>query len=310
LVRAERFLSFHASFLKENRTVKNHTLIATALLALASAVQAQKATDFVRTPLPEERESAQYVSSGESWPGGVVNWYYNPVNQPFSLRTADVLSTIQLAASRWAHMCNLTFNYMGTSTVNRNFQGDTVDRINVIGWGSFPTSLSSASGVTYWNYSRSTLAIVDADIYLNTQYIWSIRDVDAVMTHEFGHLIGLDHSDVKSAIMSADPYNSYEYQRTLRGDDVAGCTKLYGASPLALINRTLNWAEKNYPVELKSGAGITQGDADGFIYRYYSGSNSKAGVKNGTAYYMGADGIMQNMGPLTGFTPQVQAAGF
>ena len=35
-----------------------------------------------------------------------------------------------------------------------------------------------------------------------------------------------------------------------------------------------------------------------------------AGVKNGTAFFMGPDRIMQNMGPLGGFTPQVQAAGF
>lgn len=294
--------------------MKKHTLIALALLALLAltgAAQAQKTTvDFVRTPLPEERETAQYVSSGEYWPGGVVNWYYNPANQPLQLRTADVLATIQIAASRWAQMCNLTFNYLGTSTASRNFQDATVDRINVIGWGSFPFSLRDAAGITYWNYSRSTLAIVDADIFLNTQETWTLRDVDAVMTHEFGHMIGLDHSNVKTAIMSADPYNSFEYQRTLRGDDVAGCTKLYGASPNVLTNRTLNWAETYHASALKGGPVVTLGDADGFVYRYYPLSNSTAGVKNGTAYFMGPDRIMQNMGPLSGFTPQVQAAGF
>lgn len=288
-------------------------MIALALWSLAGAAQAQKAADYVRTPIAEQsdgRETAQYVSNGEYWAGGVINWYYNPANQPSYLKTGDVLSAVYIAAARWAQMCNLTFNYMGTSTASRNFQGGAVDRINVIGWDSFPITLWGSSGVTFWNYSRTTYAMADADIFLNTQESWTNRDVDAVITHEIGHMIGLQHSDVTSSIMSATPYNSYEYQRTLRGDDVAACAKLYGASPLALINRTLNWAEKNYPTELKSGPAITQGDNDGFIYRYYPASNSTAGVKNGTAYYMGPDRVMQNMGPLSGYIQRVQAGGF
>ncbi|MES2951820.1 MAG: M57 family metalloprotease [Pseudomonadota bacterium] len=288
--------------------------IVIALLTLIGEAQAQKTqtSDYFRSSLPEaeERETAQYVATGEHWPGGVVNWYYNPTDQPTYLKTEDVLASIHIAIARWAQMCSLTFNYLGTSTANRNFQDGTVDRINVIGWGYFPLALWFSSGVTYWNYSRSTSAMADADIFLNTRENWSIRDVEAVMTHEIGHMIGIEHSDVTSAIMSADPYNSYEFNRTLRGDDVAACAKLYGASPLALTNRTLNWAEKNFPSALKAGPSVTQGDGDGFVYRYYSGSNSTAGVKNGTAYYIGPDRVMQNMGPLSGYTPQVQAAGF
>lgn len=290
--------------------MKKLSVIALALWALAGAAQAQKNTDFVRTPMPEERETAQYISSGESWPGGVINWYYNPANQPFYLKTADVMGAIHVAIARWSQMCSLTFNYMGTSTANRNFDGGAVDRVNVVGWGSFPSSLSGASGVTYWNYLRSSLAIVDADIVLNTRDFWSLKDVDAVMTHEIGHLLGLDHSDVRSAIMSADPYNTYDYQRTVRGDDVAGCTKLYGASPLQLTNRTLNWAETYHASALKGGPVVTQGDSEGFVYRYYPASNSTAGAKNGTAYFIGPDRIMQNLGPLSNFTTQVQATGF
>ncbi len=281
-----------------------------ALLTLAGAAQAQKTTDYVRTPLPEERETAQYVVTGENWPSGFVSWYYNPANQPTNLKTDEVLGAIAVAISRWSQMCNLRFTYLGTSTANRNFEGSTVDRLNVIGWGDFPTSLRDSTGITYWNYSRSTLAIVDADIVLNSREKWTVRDVDAVMTHEIGHMLGLDHSNLTASIMSATPYNSYEYQRTLRGDDVAACTKLYGASPLALTNRTLNWAETFYASELKGGPVVTVGDNDGFVYSSYPASNSKAGVKNGTAYYVGPNGVMQNMGPLSGFTPQVQAAGY
>lgn len=295
-------------------------IAATTVLVLAAAAQAQQQAkqaapaDYVRTAIEEgagnSRETTQYIATGENWPAGNVYWYYNPINQPLNLKTSEVMASIQVAMSRWAQMCNLSFTYLGTSTANRNFEGGTVDRINVIGWASFPIDMRGSSGVTYWNFSRSTLAMLDADVVLNTRESWTPRDVEAVMTHEVGHMIGIEHSNTTASIMSAAPYNTYEYQRTLRGDDVAACTKLYGASPLALTNRTLNWAEKNYPAELKAGPAVTQGDSDGFVYRYYSGSNSKAGVKNGTAYYVGPNGVMQNMGPLSGFTPQVQAAGF
>lgn len=277
-------------------------------MALAGAASAQEAVvDYTRTPVPGDRETAQYVSGGERWPGGVVNWYYNSVFQPFTLNSVDVLATIQIALSRWAQMCNITFNYMGKTFASRNFVGSAIDGINVIGWEAFPQSQNDASGITYWNYRGQNM--VDADVSLNTYYKWTLADVDAVITHEAGHMVGLQHSNVSQAIMYANPYHSYEYQRTLRGDDVAGCTALYGASSNQLVNRTLNWAETAYASALQTGPAVTEGK-NGMIYRYYSKSKSTAGAKDGTAYFTGPDGVLQNMGPLSGFTSQVTAAGY
>lgn len=266
-----------------------------------------QAGEFSRLPVAGERETAQYVSRGERWLGGSVNWYYNPAHQPSNLRTDDVLTTIKIAASRWAQMCNITFNYMGLSNASRNFQGSAVDNVNVIGWDLFPLVDTYSSGITYWNY-RST-AMVDADIFLNTYWTWSLSDVDSVVTHEFGHFIGLQHSDKSESIMFANPYHNYAYQRTLRGDDINGCTALYGAAPNQLVNRTLNWAESFYASALVGGPAVTEG-RDGMVYRYYRASNSTAGAKDGVAYYTGPDGVQQNMGPLSAFTAQVTAAGY
>jgi hypothetical protein len=288
--------------------LKKLEMIALALLTLVGAAQAQQATDYSRMSMPADREMIESVQSGERWPAGIVNWYYNPANQPSNLGTNEVVNAMQVAAARWAQMCNLTFNYMGTTSANRNFVGDAVDRLNVIGWQPFPVSLQNSSAVTYWNYTPTT--IVDADIFLNSLGSWSLTDVDAVLTHEMGHMIGLQHSDVQASVMRANPYNSYAYQRTLRGDDAQGCANLYGAGPNALTNRTLNWAETFYASALQTGPVVTQGATDGYVYRYYPGSNSVAGAKNGTAYYTGSDGVLQNMGPVSGFTSQVTAAGF
>ena len=129
------------------------------------------------------------------------------------------------------------------------------------------------------------------------------------MTREFGKTIGLGVSDVSSSITSLANISNPNYQRTLRGDDVTACTSLYSAGPDALANRTLNWAENTFPSLLKGGT-MPTGLFDGYTYRYYPATNSYAGVKNGTAYFMGPDGSIQNMGPLSTFTPQVTAAGF
>ena len=115
-------------------------------------------------------------------------------------------------------------------------------------------------------------------------------------------MLGLDHSDVEPAITSADPYNSYDYQRTLRDKDVAACTKLYGKSLLSLTNRTLNWAKAFQASALKGGPVVTREGNDGFGYHYYPASNSTARVKNGIVWYMGPDSAIQDMGPPGGYT--------
>ena len=82
---------------------------------------------------------------------------------------------------------------------------------------------------------------------INTSFRWTLQDVDTVMTHELGHAIGLNHSNLQASVMFANPYNSYEYQRTLRGDYANGCAALYGVSANSESNRALNWAEQTYP---------------------------------------------------------------
>lgn len=78
--------------------------------------------------------------------------------------------------------------------------------------------------------------IYDADIYTNTaQPLYSSReagcsgeyDVDSIMTHEAGHLIGIGHSNVSGATMYPSISACNTAPRSLAADDIAARDDLY-----------------------------------------------------------------------------------
>jgi predicted Zn-dependent protease len=83
-------------------------------------------------------------------------------------------------------------------------------------------------------YSGST--IYDADIYTNTsQPLYSSResgcsgeyDIDSIMTHEVGHVIGIGHSNVSGATMYPSISACNTAPRSLASDDIAARDDLY-----------------------------------------------------------------------------------
>lgn len=84
-------------------------------------------------------------------------------------------------------------------------------------------------------YTGST--IYDADVYTNTRYSYTSSretdgcsgeyDIDGIMTHEVGHVIGLGHSSVSGATMYPSVSSCNYNNRTLEADDVAGKNDLY-----------------------------------------------------------------------------------
>jgi predicted Zn-dependent protease len=84
-------------------------------------------------------------------------------------------------------------------------------------------------------YSGST--IYDADVYTNTKYKYTSSretdgcsaeyDIDGIMVHEVGHVIGLGHSSVTGATMYPSVSSCNYNNRTLEADDIAGKNDLY-----------------------------------------------------------------------------------
>ena len=286
-----------------------HKLISASLLVAATA--ASHAQDFKNYPMPGERERPDYVlgASQQFWTGGQINWYYNPLNQPANLTTAGVLTAMNVAADRWSGMCNIRFNYMGLTSTLPNVDGpaSSVDQVNVFGWGVLRNENAAYSAVTksWWIGS----GLIDADIMMNISQSWTLPQLEGIMTHEMGHALGLSHSDISASVMFANPYNTTSYMATLRGDDANGCAALYGAAATADSNRAFNWAEAVFPQYLLPTPSAS-GTSQGYYYRYYAGTQSYLGTRDGVVYYLDSSGVLQNFGSLGSYANQVHAAGY
>lgn len=79
--------------------------------------------------------------------------------------------------------------------------------------------------------------IYDADVYTNTKYKFTSSgetdgcsgefDIDGIMVHEVGHVIGIGHSNVAGATMYPTVSSCNYNNRTLENDDRAAAADLY-----------------------------------------------------------------------------------
>jgi hypothetical protein len=108
---------------------------------------------------------------------------------------------------------------------------------NCIAWreDDWPSDYPAAGlALTTLTYDASTGAILDADIELNghdyrfgTDCSAEVVDVQSVIAHEAGHVLGLDHSAVVSATMRVSSGPGDCTLRDLAPDDVQGVTSIY-----------------------------------------------------------------------------------
>jgi hypothetical protein len=125
----------------------------------------------------------------------------------------------------------LAFSYAGTTircpSLVQECPGDQVfDGFNDVAWMDLGrcSIFRCTLGVTWFATSDPD----EADMALNTRVSWrtngSDYDVETVLLHENGHVVGLGHSSVTQAVMYAY-YGGI--RRSLHQDDIDGVTSLY-----------------------------------------------------------------------------------
>ena len=178
---------------------------------------------------PLQAYAGVYLMSPGKWRDGKISWRYNPTGIAPGADEAAILATVRRAFDAWSAVCNISAEYAGTTTTAL---GQTSARSEVVlGYEALPypqaadaapDSEDAASNYTYFTSGKIRISTsIGANIQFNPN----------TLTHEIGHLLGLDHSDNPYSIMFANPYNTAPTLAPykLYGDDITTCANLYGS---------------------------------------------------------------------------------
>lgn len=198
-----------------------------------------------------------YLKLGVTVNGRVISlrWNRQPVRYFVTNRDVAGVTAPQLQAAtarafdEWSSVDGVT--------LSSTFVGMTgalpfdEDGISVVGFDSRP-DLERTLGATTFVVDTVTGDILESDIFLNSEFDWSVApsgtpsryDVESIMVHELGHLIGLGHSALgeteliaadrrrvlgAAAVMFPIAYSAGNIlDRDLKADDRAGLMDLYG----------------------------------------------------------------------------------
>ena len=214
-----------------------HVAAAVALATATTFAPAQTPqTDFVHMPSAGENKFRFSFDPVAAWPSTLF-WSYNPSGAPGQFPVSTVASVMQSAISKWRAVCNVDAAYAGTTTVVPENSildqenGPQPDQVNVLGWKPTPAGIAGYTVGAASPASEGLWPIIDADVVIDPTKLPGISQLERLLLHEFGHVIGVNHSQFDSALMSGPPYSNYNALDALTNDDVRGCRCLYGPPP-------------------------------------------------------------------------------
>ena len=224
-------------------------LLAVAAVVFAAGAAATGANDHHLLPIPTKpgataRPSPKYnqLFGGNIGRLSPLRWRYNHSRAPaaFAGDPVGAVAQVRAALDSWTQVCGVTYEYEGETTIAPDTRvtdaqlGEQPDFVNVVGWGGLDTRGLDAhtAGVTWSWYDDQTGELLDSDIILSIDFVQSAIAMERTATHEWGHALGLDHSEVGGALMAGPPFNDYNSVRTLHRDDILGCRCMYGGSTI------------------------------------------------------------------------------
>ena len=168
-----------------------------------------------------------------TWKSTAVDFYINLDGYSGQLTDNEVENAIVNASKAWdaqEYQSALEFAYQGTS---KNQGADLSDGTHVVSFDQTWTHDPSLLAITHvWSNSNHEIVHFDIEINMEDAY-WTVNgdvnghDLQNSLTHEFGHALGLEHSDDQEATMSATTSMGETQKRNLNEDDIAGFVNLY-----------------------------------------------------------------------------------
>lgn len=146
------------------------------------------------------------ISQSVKWSNSTIEIEINPSSSN-NLSNAEILTELRSAMDQWENIPSSSIKFTETSTsISPNTFGPIVDGRNVVTFISDASLPVGVIGITFVTADTETREIVDADMQFNQgQYTFVAAPneselnankvlLSAVATHEFGHLLGFDHS--------------------------------------------------------------------------------------------------------------------
>ncbi|XP_041974462.1 matrix metalloproteinase-14 isoform X2 [Aricia agestis] len=166
-----------------------------------------------------ESRAKRYALQGSRW--RVKNLTYKISKYPSRLNHAEVDAELAKAFSVWSDYTDLTFTQKKAGQVHieiRFEKGEHGDGDPFDGPGG--------------TLAHAYFPVYGGDAHFDDAEMWSINtrrgtNLFQVAAHEFGHSLGLSHSDVRSALM-APFYRGFDPAFQLDQDDIQGIQALYG----------------------------------------------------------------------------------
>jgi hypothetical protein len=196
----------------------------------------------------DEGVSAQFVLTPYKWQESTASWAYNPSGKPGALSGDG--AAIAAGANAWNGAGGSPWSFTGGGSTSAGTgactggQNAALDQQNTVGWKAQSSANVLAVTCTWYNGDRNSPdfgAAVEFDMEFAPKWNWTTAtpipgdgiDLRSVATHEFGHALGLGHTqyDVCSETVMLASYKVGTDRRELRPDDVNGVVALYGGTP-------------------------------------------------------------------------------
>lgn len=185
------------------------------------------------------------------WPSTPIPYFVNDRDIP-DVTAAQMRAAVARAAATWQAVPDTTLRFADQGLTAAAPVG--LDGRNTLGFLDRP-DLDRVLGATSLLLDSTSGALVEADIFFNTQFAWSVApegepgrvDVESVVLHELGHFVGLGHSAIgetertatggrrvlgSGAVMfpiALTPGSTAD--RVLQDDDEAAVQDLYAVDP-------------------------------------------------------------------------------
>ena len=204
----------------------------------AAAYCRTRSCDPSRQICPRDLQGCDNVEEPVYWPDGEAEIWIDPKGSPlWDLSAEQAQTALQNAIAHWTGVTcpdgqplALTVSMKGILSTAPSADDNVLSFLDEN--SPYPTSVV---GMTLLGFAGAELQYANIDI--NSEHHELVLnptspdqvDLEAVLTHEFGHFLGLDHSDVPGATMQPEAmgFGSIDL-RSLEADDVEGICAIYG----------------------------------------------------------------------------------